>query len=404
MKLSKSTIRALTLPPGVVDRVFWDDDVPAFGLRMRAGGAQSWVVQYAIASRTRRIRLGSVAQLDPDKARKTAKDLLAQVRLGRDPAREKMAARSDAAETVGALLPRFLERQCARMKPRSFEETQRHLGKHAQPLHGVAIKALDRRSVAMLLGRIADDRGPAAANRVRTSLSAFCTWAAREGFIDVNPVLYTNKATENGPRDRLLSDDEIAAVGRALGDDDYSVIVKLLLLTGARRDEIGSLRWSEIDLDAATVTLPPARTKNRREHVITLSPQALAVLTAQPRRHGTDAVFGRANGWRDWSGAKADLDQRIAAARGGKPLTHWTLHDFRRVISTTLHERLGVLPHVVEAILGHADGHKAGVAGVYNKALYLDERRRALQGWADHIEQLVTGKKSAMVVKLRKRR
>ena len=134
------------------------------------------------------------------------------------------------------------------------------------------------------------------------------------------------------------------------------------------------------------------------------------MLAAQPRRTEDDGsprdfIFGHgACGFSNLSGSKADLDVRITAANKGKPLPHWVPHDFRRAISTTLHERLGVPPHVVEVLLGHVGGHKGGVAGIYNRASYLDERRRALQRWADHIEQLVSGKKPATVVKLRKRR
>jgi Arm DNA-binding domain len=106
MRLTASTIRSLTLPPGEVDRVFFDDDMPGLGLRLRVGGAKTWLLQYAVAGKTRRMTLGSIAVLDPGKARETAKDLLAQVRLGRDPAHEKVSARLKAAETFGALLPR----------------------------------------------------------------------------------------------------------------------------------------------------------------------------------------------------------------------------------------------------------------------------------------------------------
>jgi len=410
MRLTAATIRTLSLRSGKSDHVFFDADLPGFGLRLRASGARTWLLQYAIAGRTRRMALGSVAVLDPGKARETAKRLLAQVRLGHDPARDKITARSKAAETFGALLPRFLERQRARLKPRSYEETERHLKAHAKPLHGYSIEALERRTIATRLAEIEKRSGPAASNRVRTSLSAFFTWAAREGYVDANPVAFTNKAIENGGRDRVLSDAELATVWRVLADDQYGAIVRLLMLTGARRDEIASLRWSEIDLDAATITLPPARTKNRREHLIPLSKPALAILATQPRRSEADGsdrdhVFGRGagRGFQDWSGSKADLDARIAAARKGKALD-WTLHDFRRSLSTALHERFGVLPHVVETILGHADGHKAGVAGVYNKAVYLDERRRALERWGTHVVAAVTGiPKSGAVVNLRKR-
>ena len=118
MRLTATAIRALTLPPGKADHVFFDADLPGFGLRVRATGARTWMVQYAVAGKTRRMVLGPVAVLDPGKARQAARDLLATVRLGRDPAGEKAIARAKAAETLGALLPRFLERQRARLKPR----------------------------------------------------------------------------------------------------------------------------------------------------------------------------------------------------------------------------------------------------------------------------------------------
>jgi integrase len=407
MRLTSATVRSLALPAGRADHVFFDSDLPGFGLRLRASGAKSWIVQYAIAGRTRKVRLGSLAELDPSQARNTAKNLLAKVRLGGDPAGEKKAARVRATETLGALLPRFLERQRARMKPRSYQETERHLLAHAKPLHGYPIESIDRRAIASRLAAVTKTSGPAASNRVRASLSAYFTWLAREGYVASNPVSYTNKAVENGSRERVLSDDELVAIWRAAGDGQYGAIVKLLMLTGARRDEIASLRWSEVDLDAATITLPLARTKNRREHVIPLSEQALAVLGAQPHRaeadgNPRDLIFGfGSRGFQDWSGSKRDIDARIAAA--GKAF-EWRLHDFRRSLSTALHERFGVPPHVIEATLGHVGGHKAGVAGVYNKAIYLDERRRALERWATHIETVVSGRKPGTVVKLHKRR
>src|SRR5262249_31876992 len=143
-----ASIRALKLPPGVADKVFFDEDLPGFGLRVRASGVHSWMVQYAIAGRTRRMVLGLLTALDPGKARTTAKDLLAEARLGHDPAAEKDRARAAAAETFGALLPRFLERQRTRLKPRSYVETERHLTKHAKPLHGSPIEAVTRRAIA----------------------------------------------------------------------------------------------------------------------------------------------------------------------------------------------------------------------------------------------------------------
>jgi integrase len=178
-----------------------------------------------------------------------------------------------------------------------------------------------------------------------------------------------------------------------------------LLLTGARRDEIASLCWSEIDIGRAVITLPPARTKNRREHQVPLVPAAVAVLQAQPRRFNSDdsprdLVFGHGSrGFQDWSGSKKDLDARIQP-----PIREWRLHDFRRSISTTMHERLGVMPHVIEAVLGHVSGHRNGVGGVYNLASYLDLRRVALQKWVDFVVALATGERPPTLVVLRGRR
>jgi integrase len=387
VRLTASTIRSLAPPRGHADHVYFDDDLPGFGLRVRASGAKAWLVQYAIGGRTRRMTLGTPAVLDIAKARSLARDLLARARIGQDPASDKATARDKAAETFGALLPRHLERQRARMKPRSMQETERHLLVHAKALHGYPIDSVTRRVIATRLAAIEKGSGPAAANRMRTSLSAYFMWLAREGYIEANPVVYTNKSVENGSRERVLSDDELAAIWSAAGDGQYGAIVKLLMLTGARRDEIASLQWSEIDFDTATVTLPPARTKNRREHVIPLSPQALDILKAQPRSDGREHVFGRraGRGFQDWSGSKKDLDARLTAA--GLAF-EWTLHDFRRSLSTALHERFGVLPHVVEALLGHVGIFKSGVSGVYNKAVYLDERRRALARWSEHVTSL----------------
>jgi integrase len=194
-------------------------------------------------------------------------------------------------------------------------------------------------------------------------------------------------------------------IWQALDTDQFGVIIKLLMLTGARRSEIGGLLWDEIS--DALITLPPQRTKSGRAHLIPLSESALAILRAQPKRTNSDGspqehVFGAGAGFQNWSRAKADLDARIAAA--GHELEHWTLHDFRRSVSTALHDR-GVPPHVVEELLGHAGGHKAGVAGTYNKALYLEERRRALERWGAHITALVTGKPvDATITPLRRAR
>lgn len=404
-KLTAVAVRTLTLPEGKRDHTHYDDDLKGFGLRIRASSSKVWVFKYENgAGKTKRMTLGSVEELSAVEARQTAKTYSAEVHLGNDPAAEKAHGRVAAGQTFAVFLPRFLERQRAKQKPRSYQETERHLLVHAKPLHTHPIDAMDRRMFAAHLVGIAEKSGPGASNRVRASLSAFMNWAVREGLSERNEVLYTNKQVEAGARDHTPTDEELAAIWQALDEGanpHYRDILRLLMLLGLRRDEVGALRWSEIDPEKATITLSPARTKAKRKFVVPLSRQAVVILEAQKKRteaDGTsrDLVFGAApgRGFQDWSGSKRDLDVVL-----GDSVRPWRLHDFRRAFSTTLHERLGVPPHVVEHALGHV---QTGVASIYNQAQYVEERRRALQRWGDHLEALVTRKPvTAEVVALR---
>jgi hypothetical protein len=142
--------------------------------------------------------LGLQTALAPDKARASAQKLLAKVRLGEDPATEKKQAKVAAGETFGALLGRFLDHQKTRIRPRSYTETARHLQVNAKPLHGLPITAVTRRTIAELLAKIQEATGAVTRNRVRSSLSAYCTWLAREGFVDANPVIFTRQGGGKG--------------------------------------------------------------------------------------------------------------------------------------------------------------------------------------------------------------
>jgi integrase len=393
MKLTAATVKTLALPSGVNDKTFWDPELGGFGIRMRAGGAARYVVQYDSAGKSKRITLGTTAQLDIGIARAKAKDLLASVRLGGDPASEKRKARALAAETFGAILPRYLAKQQRERRPRSFKELERHLLKYARPLHARALTSIDRRTISSLIASIAENNGPSAAINAHGSLSGYFSWLMREGMLDVNPMPYTNKPAPPSPRDRVITDDEVRTLWGALGADDYGDIIRLLVYTAARRHEIGDLRWDEINFDAAVIELPASRMKNGRPHVIPLSEPAAAILRKR-QRNGRDHVFGRGSGFQGWSWRRRDLNARIAGKR-----PDWVLHDLRRFASTTLHEKLGIQPHVVERLLAH---HQGGISAVYNKSDYIAERRRALERWAEYVDAITSGdkKRPAKVVKL----
>ena len=383
MKLTQKTIAALELPAGKSEMIVFDEDLAGFGLRIRAGGKRTWIYQFKTGNQHRRMTLGSVTALSPQEVRETAGKLHAQVRLGRDPSAEKIKSRARAAETMAAALPSFLEYQRGRLKPRSLVETERHLKKNARPLHSLQLAKIDRRTIAGRVSAIANEKGGPTANRMRATLSKFFGWAMQEGLLDSNPVIGTNQQRERS-RDRVLSDDELKRIWDALdGASAYSAIVRILMLTGARANEIGALHWREIIGDK--IVLPGSRTKNGREHAIPITAAVRAILDERPRTG--DAVFGRSQGFRGWAWSKLRLDQRINAT--GSKLEHWTHHDLRRTAATRMAE-LGTAPHVIEAILNHVSGHKAGVAGIYNRASYEPQKRIALEKWPAKLHGLRT--------------
>ena len=241
MKLTPTEIKKLVLPPGVVDKVFWDDDVGGFGLRLRAGGSASCIVQYDLGGKSRRVTLGPVTLLDNSVARAKAKDLLGTSQtLAVIRAPRSAYAGAQAAETFGALLKRYFIMQQRAVRQSSYEQTERRLLRLASPLHPLPLTTIDRRTLSALLGSVADDRGPTAAVNLHSSLSGYFTWLVGEGLLDQNPMLGVNKPRSGPARDRVLSEDELRTLWAALGDDDYSNIIRLLIYTGCRRDEIGS--------------------------------------------------------------------------------------------------------------------------------------------------------------------
>ena len=394
MKLTQKTIASIHLPAGKSEHVVFDEDLPGFGLRIRDSGARSWVYQCKIGRRNRRVTIGSVSAVSPVRARETANEMHAKARLGIDPSREKIESRTQA--SVSEALRTYLAHQRTHLKARSYTEVERHLLKNCKSLHSLPLTKVDRRAVATRISAIATNSGNVTANRVRASLAAFFAWSMREGLLDVNPVIGTNRAPEKS-RERVLSDGELKIIWDALGPDDYSTVVRLLMLTGQRADEIAALRWSEIVDDE--IRLPAERTKNSRAHYVPIASTVQSILANRERPEDDEFVFGRRQGrpFRGWGVCKAALDQRIKDS--GIKLEHWTHHDLRRTMATRMAES-GTAPHIIEAILNHVSGHKAGVAGIYNRASYEPQKRIALEKWSEHVEALVSGKRPSKVVKL----
>jgi integrase len=398
MRLTEQNVARIKLRPGQSEVRVFDDEVPGFGVRFRGGRKKTWIVQYRFGSMQRILSLGAVDILGSEKARKAAKTALAKVQLGHDPYVEKDEAQANAELTLDAVADRFLDYQQSRLKPRSLVEVKRHLLRDWQPLARLPIKHISRAHVAAQIGTIAKECGPVTGNHARTTLSGMFTWAMKQGLVENNPVIATHRATDEIARDRVLSDAELVAIWNACRDDDYGRIVKLLILTGQRREEVGGMVEVELDIAARRWVIPWERTKNgkrtRAPHEVPLSDPAIDILREAPRRAGRSHVFGDGGGsFSGWSKAKAALDARAA-------IEAWRLHDVRRSAATRMAD-LGVAPHVVESVLNHISGHKAGVAGTYNRATYLPERRQALDLWGAHVLALVAGKTGSNIVTLR---
>jgi hypothetical protein len=200
VRLTKASVAKLSLPDGKSDLLVFDDDLAGFGLRLRSGGKRTWVAQYRLGTKQRRLSLGSAAAIDADEARKRAKAALSKVALGIDPQIEKNGARVQASVTLGSTADAYLSRWAeTRLKPNNFAAECRYLRVHWSPLREVAVQSVTRAMVAARLGQIASTKGPYSANRARAALSAFYSWAIGEGLADTNPVVGTNKAIMKSP-------------------------------------------------------------------------------------------------------------------------------------------------------------------------------------------------------------
>ena len=233
-------------------------------------------------------------------------------------------------------------------------------------------------------------------NRTLSWLRRLCGWAVERDLITVNPCAGVRPPTPETARDRILSDDELKAVWQASGElgQPYAEFIRLLILTGARRNEIAEMTWKEIDLEARIWSLPKERSKNEREHTVPLSDSAILILTGLPRV--SDLIFSL-NG-RNRITAFHLTKRRIDAAM--PPDTPaWTLHDLRRTFASGC-ARMGVAVHIVEAALNHKSGTIKGVAAVYNRYSYDAEKRGALEAWSRYVEALVSGDPAGNVIPL----
>jgi integrase len=391
--LDQKTVTNLKLDGDDRDQTFRDADLHGFGVRVRFDRngrlCKTWNVQYRIDGKQRRKNIGKFPRMNAATARSKADGWLKKIAGGVDPAKEREAVQKAEALKFSIAVEQYLAKQQAEVRESTYNSINLYLThpRYFGPLHKKPVAKVTQSDVEQCLDAITKRPTAWAAQKI---LSAFYTWCLRKGHAPENPVAKTEPVKKNAGRERVLSEDEIRTVWNALEDDDLGKIIKLLLLTGCRADEIGELKWSEIDLDNGTLTLPPERCKNGRTHTLPLPPLALQIIKEVEKRDGRDLLFGKwGPGFTSWAKQKQTLTTTLG-------LAHWTVHDLRRTTAIQMAE-LGIEPHIIEAILNHASGHKSGIAGIYNRASYAKQMKVALALWADHVESITTGKTRKVV-------
>jgi integrase len=399
MRLTKHSVAELDLPPGKDEYVEWSDELPGFGVRLRrskSGVRKTYRIQYRVGA-TQRSKDLDTRKVKLEDAVKIARRLFAEAHLGIDNVSEKAKARAAAKLTLGSLFDRYLagkQRAVAAgtYSERTYNATERYLKVDWALLRHRPPDSVKRIDVAARVQELVAEHGPSSAGKARFVLSAFFRWAMGEGLCEANPVVATNNP-EAGimARERVLDDGELKAVLDACVGDDFSNIVRLLIFSGCRRDEVGKMRWDEIDLDTGLLAIPATRVKNRRGLTLTLPAPALDILRSAESRDGPYVFGDPRHGFTSWSSAKRKFDARLVAA--GKLLPRWTTHDCRRTMRTGL-GRLGVPPHIAELAINHV---KVGIVAVYDKHTYQHEVATALARWAEHVMAVVEGRKSKVV-------
>lgn len=416
LKLTQMAVERLK--PAASGRVeYWDTVLPGFGLRIspaRPGQPprRIWQCMYRVQGKQVREQLGTLASVPKiEEARALARASMQKAQQGIHPVKQRRAEQQQATsrsirrrDTLGMILDRYLaEYGRRRWRPAYLKEVTRSFGADLLPLRNRPVDEIARRDLRELLDAIVSrDRAPHA-HHVLAYLRPALAWALARELITANPADGIPdpdpRRREARTRDRYLDDREIVLFWRGCEHIGwpFGPLFQLLLLTAQRRDEVAEARRRELDLDKALWILPRERSKNDKEHLVHLSKPAIEILRGLPRLEGEDFLF-TTNGITPVSGfgrardrlarAMRDLRQVGQGDRDGPALAPFTLHDLRRTAATGM-AGLGIAHEVLDRVLNHTEGKISGVARIYNRFAYLDERKAALDAWGRHVESLL---------------
>jgi integrase len=390
--LSDSKILALK-PPKSGQVEYLDAAVPGLRVRVGVSGTKTFVLRKRIAGKNRNLTLGRFGErLTIAEARKKARQILSDIELKADPAAAlpKPQRRVVHEHTLNALWPNYRQ---AKMHLRTLPEIERIFKRHILPEFGDrAADGITRSEITRFIDRIGK-RTPVMARNILSQFSAFYSWALpRLDRLPGNPCRDAGRPPKPKPRERVLSDAEVGALWHVLDGEGhpFGPAIKILLLTGQRRNEVFEAERFEFDLDKQVWTIPAARAKNGVAHLVPLSPPVLALVTELLDHDRSEKLIPARGNWeagpsgfsKAMNRIRCDLEKRL-----GEPVPHWTLHDLRRTMATGL-QRLGVRLEVTEATLNHLSGSRGGIVGVYQRHNYFSEKKAALAAWSKEVKRL----------------
>ena len=378
------------MPPATTKRYeVRDQKVNGLHVRVSTTGAKVFYTLVRPYGSRRRVKIGPYPVVSLADARRKAMEIARDVELGEFDKVPEVSETS--ALTLGEMIPKFIELH-AKPNTKDWKRTQSVLRK----FDGLKVRPLDqikRQDVTKVLDGIIASGTPTRAIRALSAIKKLMNWCVMRGDIETSPVALLRPPTREIPRDRVLSDAEIRAVWQHSDAEGYPFgpFLKLLMMTGQRRAEVSDMRWSELNLDEGMRELPASRVKNARLHIAPLPPQAVDILRALHRFLDSEFVFTTT--WRSAISGFGRLKERIEATLP-ENTPDWRFHDFRRTASTGM-AKIGVAPHVIDAVTNHKSGVVSGVGARAVVYTYFNEKRDALERWAKYVEEITTSPTSS---------
>jgi integrase len=368
-----------SLKPPASRKDIYDAVQRGLGLRLSPSGTKTWFAMRRVNGRMKRVTLGRYPDIGLAEARMQAADVFTRISCGASP-------KPISAPLFAKVFDDWLDKDQTARQRRSAIEKRRALNCDVVPiLANRPIDTITKADIRGILDRVVKRGAPIHANRLLAYLRRLFNWAVEQDILATSPANGIKKPAEERSRDRTLSSKELAFIWKSVCQlsDPFGAYIKALILTGQRRNEVAGARWEEFDFDKGEWVIPGTRAKNGKAHLVHISGQLAEVLQGIGRIDDCAYVF-TTNGITPISGfskIKAKLDKLTK-------LPSWTLHDLRRTFATIMTGDLSIEPVVVDKILNHSSGAVTGIAAVYQRHAYLEQRKQALETWGKFVLQI----------------